>query len=72
MIYGERIRLRAIERRDLPFFVAWLNDPEVRHGLQIYLPLSLEEEEDWFTKMLQKSPPNVPWRSRYGMENPGN
>ncbi|MEJ5241202.1 MAG: GNAT family protein [Anaerolineales bacterium] len=60
MIYGERIRLRAIERRDLPFFVAWLNDPEVRHGLQIYLPLSLEEEEDWFTKMLQKSPPERP------------
>lgn len=54
MIYGERIRLRAIERADLPFFVEWLNDPEVRHGLKLYLPLSMAEEEEWFEKMLQR------------------
>jgi len=27
MITGKRIRLRAVERADLPQFVAWLNDP---------------------------------------------
>jgi RimJ/RimL family protein N-acetyltransferase len=54
MIYGERIRLRAIEKDDLPRFVTWLNDPEVRHGLMLFLPLSLAEEEQWFENMLKR------------------
>jgi RimJ/RimL family protein N-acetyltransferase len=54
MIYGERIRLRAIEKDDLPRFVTWLNDPEVRQGLMIFLPLSLAEEEQWFENMLKR------------------
>lgn len=51
MILGEKIRLRAPERSDLPNFVAWLNDPEVTRGLLIYLPLSMADEENWFTNM---------------------
>jgi RimJ/RimL family protein N-acetyltransferase len=54
MIYGERIRLRAIERTDLARFVEWLNDPEVRQGLMISLPLSLAEEETWYENMLKR------------------
>ena len=54
MIYGKRIRLRHIEREDLPRFVAWLNDPEVRHGLAMYLPLSQVEEEQWFENVLKR------------------
>ncbi|MCJ7733036.1 MAG: GNAT family N-acetyltransferase [Anaerolineales bacterium] len=56
MIIGDQIRFRAIEKEDLPNFVTWLNDPEVRHGLSLILPLSLAEEEDWFGEMLKKSP----------------
>jgi len=54
MILGERVRLRAIERDDLPRFVAWLNDPEVRRGLLVAIPLSLPQEEQWFSHILQK------------------
>ncbi|MBM3145470.1 MAG: GNAT family N-acetyltransferase [Chloroflexi bacterium] len=54
MIYGDGIRLRAIDKDDLPLFVEWLNDPEVRHGLMIYLPLSQTEEEQWFDAMLKR------------------
>jgi diamine N-acetyltransferase len=54
MIYGERIRLRHVEREDLPKFVDWLNDPEVRHGLAMYLPLSSAEEENWFAELLKR------------------
>lgn len=54
MIIGERVRLRSIERDDLPRFVRWLNDPEVRAGLSLTLPLSLEEEELWYRDVLQK------------------
>ncbi len=51
MIYGERIRLRAVDRQDLPNFVDWLNDPEISEGLSIYLPLSQTDEESWFEDM---------------------
>ncbi len=55
MLYGERLRLRAIEREDLPRFVAWLNDPEVRRNLQLFQPLSLAQEEEWFKGILQRT-----------------
>ena len=54
MIYGERIRLRADERDDIPHFVGWLNDPEVRAHLSFYLPISLASEEQWFENMLKR------------------
>ena len=54
MIYGERIRFRAVEREDLPRFVAWLNDPEVLQGLLLYLPLSLNDEENWYESMTKR------------------
>ncbi|MFQ5407757.1 MAG: GNAT family N-acetyltransferase [Anaerolineales bacterium] len=53
MIYGTNIRLRAIERDDLPRFVAWFNDPEVREGLELGLPMSIADEEQWYERMLQ-------------------
>ncbi len=60
MIYGERIRLRGVEREDLPKFVEWLNDPEVRAHLSIYLPLSMEEEKKWFEGLAQRRPEERP------------
>ena len=48
MIVGKKTRLRAIEREDIPMFVRWLNDPEVRHYLELYSPMSRAEEEEWF------------------------
>lgn len=54
MIYGDRIRLRAISREDLPLFVRWLNDPEVIQGLMVMLPFSLDDEEDWYAAVRKK------------------
>ena len=45
MLYGKRIRLRGNERSDLPKFVEWLNDPEVRRFLSMSLPISQATEE---------------------------
>jgi RimJ/RimL family protein N-acetyltransferase len=56
MIIGENVRLRAIEKEDLPNFVRWLNDPDVREGLSMYAPLSLEDEKSWYEEN-QKKPP---------------
>lgn len=56
MIYGERLRLRATERDDLPRFVAWLNDPEVIQFLLINLPMSMADEEKWYDQMQAQHP----------------
>jgi diamine N-acetyltransferase len=50
MIYGERIRLRGVERGDIPRFYEWINDPQVAEGLSVYLPLSMTDEEKWFER----------------------
>jgi RimJ/RimL family protein N-acetyltransferase len=54
MILGNRIRMRAIKREDLPLFVEWLNDPEVIRGLIHYIPFSLEDEETWYEGMRKR------------------
>lgn len=52
MILGQRVRLRAIERSDIPTFVRWFNDPEVRQYLLMYTPMSAAQEERWFESHL--------------------
>jgi diamine N-acetyltransferase len=48
MLVGKLVRLRAIDREDIPTFVRWFNDPEVRHFLQMFEPMSRAGEERWF------------------------
>ena len=52
MIKGEKVRLRAVEREDIPVFVRWFNDPEVLQYLSLYMPMSQAEEERWFERQL--------------------
>ena len=60
MILSKQVRLRAVEREDLPRFQRWLNDPEVTAGLMIYLPLSQMDEQNWFETMLKAPPEEHP------------
>ena len=52
MIYGEKTRLRRIEREDVPTFVRWFSDPEVRKFLLVNSPISHAQEEKWFERKL--------------------
>jgi RimJ/RimL family protein N-acetyltransferase len=61
MFYGERIRLRRDERTDLPKFVEWLNDPDVRRFISVNLPISQANEEGWFEGMLKRQPEEQPF-----------
>jgi len=54
MIVGTKVRLRPIERDDLPRYVAWFGDPEVRRYLALILPFSLAQEERWFEGLLER------------------
>jgi len=60
MIYGERVRLRGVEREDIPLFVQWLNDPEVIENLSLYLPISTADETRWFEKLADRPPEEKP------------
>jgi RimJ/RimL family protein N-acetyltransferase len=55
MIYGIGVRLRAIEREDIPTFLRWFNDPEVLEGLLMFAPLGRAEEERWFESRLGRA-----------------
>ena len=58
MIFGDRIRLRAIEREDIPRFVTWFNDPDVRHYLGHILPMSAAQETSWYEGMITRENPS--------------
>ena len=60
MLIGKRLRLRAIEKEDLPRFVAWLNDPEVARHLSFLTPMSLRQEEKWYERILQQDSADQP------------
>ena len=62
-IQGKKLCLRGIERSDIPAFVRWFNDPEVRSYLQMYMPMSTAQEELWFEAQLKD-----PDRHLFGIE----
>ena len=47
MLVGSKVRLRPIEDEDLPRFVAWLGDPEVRRHLALVLGPGVAQEKHW-------------------------
>jgi diamine N-acetyltransferase len=71
MLHGRRVRLRAVERTDLPTFVQWFNDPLIQRRLGRVEPLSLAEEERWF-EALQRSKTDVVYAIVVGDELVGN
>ena len=54
MTTGSKVHLRPIERDDLPRYVRWFGDPEVRRHLSVYLPFSLAQEERWFDGLAER------------------
>lgn len=60
IIYGGRVRLRAVERPDVEKFHVWINDPEVTEGLALYLPMSMRDEESWFEGIAHRPPQEKP------------
>ena len=56
IINGERIRLRATEKEDIPLFLRWVNDAEVAENLLLITPISRYEEENWYESMMARSP----------------
>jgi RimJ/RimL family protein N-acetyltransferase len=60
IIFGKRMRLRAVEHDDVKKFHEWVNDPEVTIGLALYLPMSMVDEENWFNSLAKRDPKEKP------------
>jgi len=59
MLIGTRVRLRALERKDIPTLTRWMNDPEVRENLLVFVPLSTAAEERWVEGLLDRPDDHV-------------
>ncbi|HRX03961.1 MAG TPA: GNAT family protein [Anaerolineae bacterium] len=51
ILQGHQVRLRAIERDDLPLAVQYLNDPDVLTYFGQLAPFTLQDEEEWYERM---------------------
>ena len=69
VIYGERVRLRAVEKRDVEKFYEWVNDPEVTEGLALFLPMSMRDEEKWFENLAERPREERPFAIEIRDEN---
>ena len=58
MLTGDKVRIRAIERRDLENAVRWINDPEVTRYLTMAGPISSVAEEKWIEAAARGDSPN--------------
>lgn len=76
IIYGKRIRLRAVEREDVQKFHEWVNDPEVTRGLVMIMPMSMRDETEWFEGLskreLNQRPLSIEIRKGKGWKLIGN
>ena len=61
ILYGERLRLRRVERDDIKKYHEWVNDPEVTHGLALLFPMAMEDEERWYEDSLNRDPRERPF-----------
>ena len=50
---GQNIRLRALEREDLPLTQKWFNTPEIMEYEANPFPVSMSEENDWYESRLR-------------------
>jgi RimJ/RimL family protein N-acetyltransferase len=62
VLEGEEVRLRPVEEGDLPHFVTWLEDMDVRRWLAMseMPPPTLESEHEWYQERKQ-DPSCVIW-----------
>jgi RimJ/RimL family protein N-acetyltransferase len=52
MIEGKKVRIRAIEKKDIDEIMKWVNDPEVKSNLLMRYPVSQYQEERWIEAAL--------------------
>src|SRR4051794_6727895 len=50
-LIGKKIYLRPLEKQDAPVVAPWFNDADVRRTIDRYFPMSINEEEEFLSKL---------------------
>lgn len=56
---GKRTVLRPVSEKDIPLFVRWMNDPEIRPFVTGTFPVTEKMEDEWIAQMSKKSETDV-------------
>lgn len=56
---SNRVILRPLAREDLPYIVQWINDPEVTQFLTACLPITKDDEDEWFDNVRKNKSNNI-------------
>ena len=51
-ILGDSLKLRAIEKSDLPLIKTWRNDERLRRYFREYRDFSITQLESWYNNMI--------------------
>ncbi len=53
---GKKVILRPLNKeKDLQKFLCWLNDPEIRQYLKIFMPITEQGEIEWFDSLPKRT-----------------
>lgn len=58
-LQSTRLYLRPLCLRDVSTLQAYANDPEVRHYVANVYPISLQDEEAWIKKVMERNPNDI-------------
>lgn len=56
---GRKVNLRPVNENDLPHFVRWINDPQIRDFITVFLPVTIQEEKQWLEELAKSKPNNM-------------
>ncbi len=56
---GKRVTLRPVSEKDIPLFLRWFNDPEVRQFITTIFPVTEAGEREWVEGLTKKSSTDV-------------
>ncbi len=56
---GKRTTLRPISEKDIPLFLRWINDSEVRQYIATIFPVTENDEREWVASLGKKSDKDV-------------
>jgi RimJ/RimL family protein N-acetyltransferase len=56
---GKKVTLRPVSEKDIPLFLRWFNDPEVRQFVTTIFPVTEKSEQEWVESLGKKSDKDV-------------
>ena len=56
---SKRVTLRPVSEKDIPLFLRWFNDPEVRQFITTIFPITEKGEHEWIESLGKKSTTDI-------------